>query len=408
VSDYAPRIAAYNRLKDAGYSDLEAGYLSLEATGNYTRHGEFVKDWNQYSPFFNDHIQGADRFIRAMKRDPAGMTARAVALITIPQLIISGYYLFAADDDTRDEYLNRSDYERGVGMGIKINGNWISIPRAFAPGFAFGALPEQAMIHYFGGEGLPELKNFWLRMIGNGVSSLSPATDWTQTLHPLLKSAIESTVNYSFFRQTPLFHGDTKTTAPENQFNAHTSETAKAIAASSMGKMFGISPVNLENTIYDMTANIGKYAEQLGDIAINGERRATGQPINERATTPSDNPIYGRFIRTPPVGTNSESYQEFNEHFQDLAQQNNRYQELKDDDKADFADKNANDLALYPEMQGAEKQVRDEEHQIRLVTENADLSGSEKAEQIAEHQKNIQTIVEGANATYRAGKEENQ
>ena len=150
ISDYAPRIAAYERLKDKGYSDLEAGFLSLEATGNYIRHGSLGKEINAYSPFFNDRLQGADRFLRAVKRDPAGYSLRAMALITMPQIMIAGYYLFAADEQTRKEYLNLSDFRRSAAMNVKINGQWIPIPRAFAPGFVFGALPEFAMIHFSG------------------------------------------------------------------------------------------------------------------------------------------------------------------------------------------------------------------------------------------------------------------
>lgn len=395
VSDYAPRIAAYERLKDKGYSDLEAGFLSLEATGNYIRHGSLGKEINAYSPFFNDRLQGADRFLRAVKRDPAGYSMRAMALITMPQLLISGYYLFAADDQTRKEYLNLNDFRRSAAMNVKINGQWIPLPRAFAPGFVFGALPEFAMIH-FSGIAHPELKNFWLHMIGDTVNSLSPSTDWTQTIPPLIKSAIEAKANFSFYRNMPLFHGDVNKTAPENQFNSSTSESAKA-----MGKLFGISPVDIDNTSYDMAAHIGVYAQQLGDYAINTQRRLSGQPVNERPTKGSDNPLYGPLMQPAPVGTSSESFQEFNEHAHDLAQQHNRDKEATGKDKADFERDNHEDLALYPTINRANTEVVHEEHEIRLITENPHLSGDDKAQAIAQHQQKIQIIVEGANNVYR-------
>jgi len=395
VSDYAPRIAAYERLKGKGYSDLEAGFLSLEATGNYIRHGALGKEINAYSPFFNDRLQGADRFLRAIKRDPGGYALRAAALITMPQILVAGYYLFAADDKTRKEYLNLSDFRRSAAMNIKIGDHWIPIPRAFAPGFVFGALPEFAMIH-FSGVAHPELKNFWLHMIGDTVSSLSPSTDWTQTIPPVLKAAIEHITNYSFFRQQAIFHGDKDKTAPENQYNSTTSETAKA-----MGKLFGISPADIDNTAYDMAAHIGVYAEQLGDYALNKERRLSGQPVNERPTKGSDNPLYGPLLQQPPVGTASESFQEFHEHETDLAQQHNRDQEFTGKDKADFERDNHQDLALYPTIARANTQVMHEEHQIRLITENVHLSGDDKAQLIAQHQQRIQAITDGANSVYR-------
>jgi hypothetical protein len=286
-------------------------------------------------------------------------------------------------------------------MNIKINGQWIPFPRAFAPGFVFGALPEFAMIH-FSGIAHPELKNFWLHMIGDTVNSLSPSTDWTQTIPPLLKSAIEAKANYSFYRNMPLFHGDINKTAPENQFNSSTSESAKA-----MGKLFGISPVDIDNTAYDMAAHIGVYAQQLGDYAINTQRRLSGQPVNERPTRASDNPLYGPLMQPAPVGTASESFQEFNQHAHDLAQQKNRDKEMTGKDKADFEQANHQDLALYPTLARANTEVMHQEHEIRLITENPHFTGDQKAQQIEQHQQRIQIIVEGANKAYRSVKGQN-
>lgn len=402
VSDYAPRIAAYERLKENGYSDLEAGFLSLEATGNYIRHGSLGKEINAYSPFFNDRLQGADRFIRAVKRDPAGYSLRAMALITMPQLLVSGYYLFAADDKTRQEYLNLNDFRRSTAMNIKIGGRWIPFPRAFAPGFVFGALPEKFMIH-MSGIAHPELKHFWLGMIGDTLNSLSPSTDWTQTIPPLMKAAIETKANFNFYRDMPIFSGDIKKTAPENQFNSGTSESAKAL-----GKLFGISPADIDNTAYDMAAHIGVYGEQLGDMALNTARRMEGQQVNQRPTKGSDNPIYGPLLQQAPVGTNSASFQEFNEHVQDTQQQQNRYKEATGKDQANFARDNHQDLAVYPPMQAANNQVHAQEHEIRMITQNAQLSGDQKAAQIAQRQAIIQSIVESGNRTYRAAHGEKQ
>lgn len=394
VSDYAPRIAAYDRLKAQGYSDLEAGFLSLEATGNYTRHGSVGKQINAYSPFFNDRLQGADRFIRAIARNPGGYATRAIALITLPQVVIAGYYLFAADDETRKEYLNLSDFRRGAAMNVKIDGQWVPIPRAFAPGYVFGALPEQMMIH-FSKIAHPELKNFWLHMLGDAVNSLSPSTDWTQTIPPLIKAMIESQTNYSFFRQQPIFHGDTTKTAPENQFNSTTSETAKDV-----GKVFGISPAKIDNAAYDMAGHIGVYTQQLGDYAINTQRRLMGEQVNEKPTKGSDNPIYGPMMQPKPIGTASESFQEFHEHVVDLEQQHNRDKESVGKDKADFERDNHQDIALYPTVARANTEVMHEEHEIRLITENPHFSGDQKAQQIAQHQQRIEQIVEGANAVF--------
>lgn len=109
-------------------------------------------------------------------------------------------------------------------------------------------------------------------------------------------------------------------------------------------------------------------------------------------------------MQQAPVGTASESFQEFHEHEKDLAQQHNRDKEATGKDKADFEQANHQDLALYPTIARANTEVMHEEHQIRLVTENVHLTGDQKAQMIAQHQQRIEMIVEGANNVYRSVK----
>lgn len=396
VSDYAPRIAVFKKLKDAGESDLTAGLASLEATGNYIRHGSFVKKINNYSPFFNDMVQGGDRFVRSIARDPVGFSMRALATITIPQLVMTGFYLYAADDKTRDEYLNLPDWRRSVSFNVKIGDKWIPIPRYFAPGFVFGALPEKMMIWAYSGNH-PELKNFWLRMMADTATSVSPVFDWTRAINPIAKSVLESITNYSFFMQRPLFSGDKEKTAPAYQYNQYSSETAKAL-----GKMFGFSPIDIDNTIYDMSAKIGKYGTQLSDVAINAARKAAGQPVNEKPTRTTDNPIYGGLVEETPRGTGTEAYAEFREHRDDATQAHNITKDLKGEELANYMHQNARTLAAYPQINAINTQVMRLQHQIKLINSNTNISGDDKTERVNQLNDQITRIVEGANVRYRA------
>lgn len=396
VSDYAPRVAVFNKLKEQGASDLEAGLASLEATGNYIRHGSLVKRINQYAPFFNDMVQGGDRFVRSIARDPAGFTLRALATVTIPQLVLTGYYLYGADDKTRDEYLNLPEWRRSVSMNVKIGDKWIPLPRYFAPGFVFGALPEKMMIWAYGGNH-PEIKNFWLSMMAETATSVSPVFDWTRAINPIVKSVLENITNYSFFMQRPLYSGDLQKTAPANQFNQYTSETAKML-----GKLFNFSPTEIDNTIYDMSAKVGKYATQLSDQGINVARRAAGQPVNEKPTRATDNPIYGGLIEETPRGTGTQSFTEFREHMNEAAQAHNEMRELKGADAANFQHDNARLLAAYPQINAMQTQVNRLQKEIRDINRNTNISGNDKTDRINAISDQITRLVEGANLRYRA------
>lgn len=397
VSDYAPRIAVFEKAKARGASDLAAGLLSLDATGNYIRHGSLVKRINQYAPFFNDMVQGGDRFIRSIMRDPVAFSLRALATITIPQIAITGYYLFAADDKTRDEYLNLPEWRRGVSMNIKVGDTWIPLPRAFAPGYAFGAIPEKMMIWMYGGPHAPVLKNFWLRQMSEAATSISPVFDWTRAMNPIFKSVLEDMTNYSFFRQGPIFTGDLHKTAPANQYSDYTSETAKLL-----GKMFNFSPSQIDNTVYNMAGNTGKYALQLSDFVVNQERKMAGEQVNEKPNRDTDNPLYGGLIEQTPRGTNTSSYQEFREHLEDASQAKNQLKELQGKDHADFQQQNARTLGAYPPINAMNTMINKIQHQIRLISRNTNLSGYDKEAQINRLKDQETALIEGANQRYRS------
>ncbi len=212
-----------------------------------------------------------------------------------------------------------------------------------------------------------------------------------------MKAELEHITNYSFFMQRPLFSGDKARTAPGNQFNQYTSETAKVL-----GKMFNFSPTDIDNTVYDMSAKIGRYATQLSDIGINAARSAAGQPVNQKATRATDNPIYGGLIEETPRGTGTEAYQEFREHFKDAAQTRNELRDLKGHDAAKFQHDHAQELAAYPPINAMQTQVNHLLHQQRLINQNTNISGDDKTKQINALSDQITRLVEGANLRYRA------
>lgn len=399
ISDYAPRIAVFKSVKKAGGSDLEAGLASLEATGNYIRHGSLVNRINKSAPFFNDMVQGGDRFIRSQMRHPASFMVKAISTVLIPQMMLTGYYLYAADDQTRHEYLNIPDFDRSVAMVVKIGDTWKKLPRAFAPGFVYGALTEKAMLYMYSQshDDAPKMKNFWLKTIGEAATSVSPAFDWTRAITPLFKSWMEATMNYSLFMQRPLFTGDKTKTAPEDQSNQYTTETAKMI-----GKLFNISPINVDNTVYDMSGKAGRFAEQLTDMAINAARKAQGQPVNQREMRPADSPLYGGLVMDVPRGTSSESYQEFLSNLHDAQQAHNHLGQLQGPAIGEFQKENHQILAAYGNINAQNSEINQLQKQIRNINKDTNIAGHDKTTRINAIQDTIGKIVEGANKAYRA------
>lgn len=396
VGDQSARVAVFDKAKASGKSDLEAGILSLEATGNYGRHGSLSKRVNQYAPFFNDMMQGGDRAVRSMMRDPAGFTMRALATITAPQVLITGYYLYAADDKTRDEYLNFPEWSKGAFMHIKIGGQWVPIPRPFSPGFIFGGLPEKIMIHMYKGYH-PEVKNFWLNTLSESASSVSPVFDWTRAMTPVVKSYMESVTNYSFFRDRPIYYQDKNKTLPQDRYNQFTSETGKLV-----GKTFGFSPAVFDNTVEDMSAQIGKYALQLSDAGIKAARRAEGQQVAGRPARASDNPLIGKFLADTPTGTQTQSYAEFKEHLSDATQTKGHLKQVSGTQEgAQYQQEQARTLAAYPGIHGADKQINGLLKQVKMLNANTNIPVEEKGKIEQNLNDQINRIAESANIGFR-------
>lgn len=395
-ADYAPRIATYLKAKESGMSDIEAGLASLEATGNYIRHGSLARKINQASPFFNDMAQSGDRFIRSIMRNPAAFTVKALATITVPQILITGYYLWGADQKTRDEYLHLGDFRRSMAFNFKVGNTWIPIPRPFAPGFIFGAIPEKIMVYLAGGDHAAKLKGFWLNLLGESASSLAPVSDWTRALPPMLKAAFESQANYSLFTKRPIFTGDVNKTAPEDQFNQYTSQTAKL-----MGHMLNYSPAKIDNTVYDMAGNMGRYAMELSDAGINAVKKMEGQPVNQRPSRPQDNPFYGSLTEETPRGTNTEAYQEFLEHVRDSEQATNHFNQLQGKEASAYRQENRGTLTAADAVNDANSQVNGLLKQARVINQNTKLSGDVKTEQINKLQDQVTKIIDAANIRYR-------
>ena len=145
-TEAGPRIAAFDRtLKDAeklgyGKDSLDAAIMAFnayqDATINFTRSGNSGKLINQFIPFFNAGIQGQSKLWRAFKSDPKGFTAKAVAFMTIPTLL-----LWYRNRD-KDWYRKLDVHDRAAWWFFELGGDVYRIPKPFEFGYIFASLPE--------------------------------------------------------------------------------------------------------------------------------------------------------------------------------------------------------------------------------------------------------------------------
>jgi hypothetical protein len=315
-------------------------------------------------------------------------------MITIPQLVLTGYYLYAADDKTRNEYLELPMWRRQLFMNVKIGDVWVPFPRAFAPGYIFGALPEQIMVHEYGGY-KPEPKNAWAEMVKGAANSVSPIFDWSKAINPLVKSMIENITNYSFFAEHPIYSPDKANLPASERSNTYTSETAKIL-----GDVFNFSPAMIDETVQNMTGNLGKYFVQASDKAISTVRGLEGKPVSEKPSSLSDTPSVNGFVERDPAGANSGSVQEFYEHYDNVSQIHNQLKDLDGKEASDFEKANRTDLAQFEAFKAAHKEISALQKENREVYGSTTMNGDQKSARMQRINDQITAVARQANMGY--------
>jgi hypothetical protein len=165
----------------------------------------------------------------------------------------------AGDDEYEglDEFVKNKNYI--------IPGTGIRIPVAPEVGFFFKVLPEQ-LYRYVNDEGtqnpqdakaLKERLTDALRDAMGGVGYMPAA----------IKPALEVSINYSFFLESPIVGAGLRNRDPQFQFTESTSELAKIL-----GNIANISPAKIDYFMRAYTGMAGAMALDLSDAALNPDR----------------------------------------------------------------------------------------------------------------------------------------
>jgi len=319
VFESMPRVAefrkAFQAAKDRNMNDrdayLEALLASKDVTTNFTRMGVTSRAMNQYIPFFNARIQGADKFLRMFRDDPTRFNEnfKRLALMSALRLTAIGivFWWFNKDDD---EYQRLKAYERDRFwiFPAKVFGRTMKIPKPDTLGAAFVTIPEKildALYH----TGDPEVQNQIASVVGNILDALAPVQLPENLGDPLAyakvqaellpvggKVLLEAGFNYSAFRKGQPLYPEWKKSKKERAdwVQPGTTVTAQRVAkaqvavmnALGLEKHIGTSlyqgmqlpPVILDHVIGSITGGLGLDAMRGMDWV---RRRMEGEEKNE-------------------------------------------------------------------------------------------------------------------------------
>lgn len=394
--EHATRIGLFNAAKRKGLSDLEASIASLEGTLNFGRSGDVTRKLNEYIPFLNAGVQGADKLIRTAANNPRLTLLWGLGTVTAPTVAISGYYLYAADEKTRQEYLEIPQWQKDMFWTIKVGDEWRTFPKPFSWGYIFGSIPERIMLHAYQGD-KPEAKNMFLSTIQGLFGTLSPVNDWSATMPPILKVVAEWQSHYNFFMGRDIYPSFMDDLPPEQRKGTYTSKSAQFL-----GEHIGQSPALIENSIRDLTGGLGGYGLKAGDYILDQVDKWNDVPVAEKPATDADNILIQGFTMRDPMGTNSSSVQNFFDNYK-LAKQAHLGEKNVPEDQIDaYRTNRQQQLAAYGSMERAHKDISGLQKEVMRIVKDTDMSGAEKKQSIRELNEQITDVARQANSEYSA------
>jgi hypothetical protein len=366
IMEAGTRVEIFNLAKKKGMSDEEAALLSRGSTLDFSRGGDYAKNINQFSAFFNAGMQGTLVMAETFKKHPVRTAANIVKYITLPSLLNSAYYLYAAPDDDKREYLNLPDWKKTMFWNVKVAGKWIMIPKPFAYGVTFGSVPQAILETSANDKDLD-----WKKQLKSVIDTVNPAGDFLSQLPKMLKTTVEWYANKDFFSDRTIVPAYLEDVADTEQYDNHTSNVAKAA-----GQLTGLSPMKIEHAAVSIGGGIIKDFFALTDLMT--KKNAPEKELGEL-------PVVRGIVSPEPTGYNSQDVQEFSEKFKELTKINRTYKKIDGENKdraADYAEEHGAELDQYDDLKEYNKEIKDISKDINAISQDDDMTPREKRAEI--------------------------
>jgi len=323
----ATRLGVYKAARRSGLKPIESGFVSAESTLDFRRSGSKGAKVNDVIAFFNAGLQGVDRMARAAKADPRSFTMKAIAAVTIPEMI------FQVINSGDDEFKNSPRWRKDLFWHVPGVNVWI--PKPFVVGQAFGSVPGRFMEY-----AITKDPHAFDGIVNTLLEAGSPVgMDAIGGLMPTaLKPLMENAFNYNFFTQTNLYPEYKEKLLPGERHSKYTAETWKEI-----GGFLGVSPSKLENLYQGYTAGLGKYVTQGSDALIKSIR---GDKEGSKPTELSDIPVV-RGLVGRKAASHPEKLNQFYRAYEDIDKAYSQYKQYVNSDKMDKAEQYRED---HPEI----------------------------------------------------------
>lgn len=232
---------------DATNATMGAARAARENTVNFARRGEWGKVLNSAFLYLNAGIQGSRTFLRTLKTNPLGATAKIATAVFLPVATITAWNL--KDPERKQAYEDIAEYEKEGNIIIipehptkDANGKWnvIKIPLSQEIN-NIANIPRKAIEATFHVNPL-KAQDFVSAVIGS-ISPVNPTKgSVVSTLTPqAIRPTLEGLTNKNFFTGYPQVPQSLEKLPAKLQVKANTSGTAQKIA-----NVLNLSPIKVE------------------------------------------------------------------------------------------------------------------------------------------------------------------
>ena len=349
----ATRMGEFKRAIEAGKSVEEATRAARELTLDFSRSGVLGENVNLVVPFFNATIQGGDKLYRLFRDNPVGTAVNVAKYIVLPSMVL---WAMNYDDEDYKELDPKIKLTHWVIGGVRI-------PKPQEAGVMFGSSVE-ALLDLAAGKDPDAMKNWARQVVDGALPNIIPT---------LLLPIIEWQANYSFFRDGKLVGYREEKLPDELQYKDSTSELSKGI-----GKLTGLSPIKIDNTVRGYTGTMGMLLWQAYDFGSMDKAKLPDKKLVEL-------PLIRDFF------INEYNTRRSVDEFYKLAEQ-------ADKQHAGYGVK-GKPTAVVKGIRQAKQQISNLNKDIRKITDSG-LSPAEKRIRIDKKREVIKRIAQRANDRY--------
>jgi len=276
VIERTPRLGVFMKALSNGETPTAAGFMSREATVDFSKMGETGRILNLWVPFINARLQGEVNIAKSLKaalgnpKRMAELSFKIAGLSTVP--FVASYY--SNIKNFPQVWKDIADYEKAnnviliLGSHKDDSGRYDQIIKFPKGDWNYFIDPIQDVLEYINGN----TPNLLTALAENSLMDYIPLSTTpqvnvgktieqgaSQLLPTPIKAAVQDLTNMDLYKMRPIVNSTMAKASAREQYQPYTPQIAKVI-----GDWLNISPLKIQSAINTTFAGLGTQMLGLG------------------------------------------------------------------------------------------------------------------------------------------------